>query len=98
MGRRSRLVAPRFVRWLELPPELRWVDVGCGTGALTATVLRVASPTTVLAIDPSEGFVDEARRQVDDARVEFRVGTAEQVPADAGDVAVSGLVLNFVPD
>jgi trans-aconitate methyltransferase len=98
MGRWSRLVAPRFVRWLELPPDLRWVDVGCGTGALTATVLQLASPAAVLAVDPSDEFVAQARRRVDDPRVEFRVGTAEQVPAGAGDVAVSGLVLNFVPD
>ncbi len=98
MGRWSRQVAPRFVRWLQLPPDLRWVDVGCGTGALTGTVLELASPTAVLALDPSAGFVDEARRRVDDPRVEFRVGTAEEVPADVADVAVSGLVLNFVPD
>ena len=98
MGRWSRQVAPRFVRWLQLPPDLRWVDVGCGTGALTGTVLELASPAAVLAIDPSAGFVDEARRRIDDPRVEFRVGTAEQVPADVADVAVSGLVLNFVPD
>jgi SAM-dependent methyltransferase len=98
MGRWSRLVAPRFVRWLQLPPELRWVDVGCGTGALTATVLELASPRAVLALDPSSGFVERARAQVTDERAEFRVGTAEEVPADVADVAVSGLVLNFVPD
>ena len=98
MGRWSRLVAPRFVRWLQVAPELRWVDVGCGTGALTSTVLQLASPAAVLALDPSDGFVGEARRRVDDPRAEFRVGTAEEVPADVADVAVSGLVLNFVPD
>ena len=47
---------------------------------------------------PSAGFVEEARRRVVDPRAEFRVGTAEEVPADVADVAVSGLVLNFVPD
>ncbi|MET0840261.1 MAG: class I SAM-dependent methyltransferase [Marmoricola sp.] len=98
MGRWSRLVAPRFVRWLQVAPELRWVDVGCGTGALTTTVLQLASPTAVVALDPSAGFVEEARRRAVDPRAEFRVGTAEEVPADVADVAVSGLVLNFVPD
>src|SRR4029078_10266752 len=85
-------------RWLQLPPDLRWVDVGCGTGALTATVLQIAAPTAVLALAPVAGFVEEARRQVEDVRAEFRVGTAEEVPADVADVAVSGLVLNFVPN
>lgn len=98
MGRWSRLVAPRFLRWLDPDPELRWVDVGCGTGVLTAAALRLGAPTTVLALDPSAGFVAAARHAVDDPRVEFRVGAAEDVPADVADVAVSGLVLNFVPD
>ena len=98
MGRWSRQVAPRFVSWLHPQPDVRWLDVGCGTGALTSVVLDVAAPTAVLALDPSEGFIDEARRRVDDPRVEFRVGTAQDVPPDVADVVVSGLVLNFVPD
>src|SRR6266536_2067984 len=35
----SRLVARRFLPWLDAPPGLRWLDVGCGTGALTAVVV-----------------------------------------------------------
>ena len=34
MGRWSRLVAERFVDWLSPAAELRWLDVGCGTGAV----------------------------------------------------------------
>jgi trans-aconitate methyltransferase len=98
MGRWSRQLAPRFLRWLNVPPELRWVDVGCGTGALTSTVLELASPTAVLALDPSAGFVEEAVRRIEDPRVDFGVGTAVDVPADVADVVVSGLMLNFVPD
>jgi SAM-dependent methyltransferase len=98
MGRWSRQLAPRFLRWLHAPPERRWVDVGCGTGALTSAVLDVASPTAVLALDPSAGFVEEAVRRIDDPRVAFGVGTAVDVPADVADVVVSGLMLNFVPD
>ena len=43
VGRWSRLVAREFVKWLALPPGSRWLDVGCGTGALTQTLEQVAS-------------------------------------------------------
>jgi methylase of polypeptide subunit release factors len=36
MGRWSRPLAERFVRWLDLPPGGHWLDVGTGTGALVA--------------------------------------------------------------
>lgn len=98
MGRWSRLVAPRFLDWVDLPAGLRWADVGCGTGALTAAILDRCSPASVLAQDPSEAQVAEARRRVRDSRVSFGVATAEQLPARSFDVVVSGLVLNFVPD
>lgn len=38
MGRWSRSLASRFVAWLSAPPNQRWLDVGCGTGALTAAI------------------------------------------------------------
>ena len=98
MGRWSRLVAPRFLGWLRAPPGLRWVDLGCGTGALTSAVLADAAPARVLALDPSADFVAQARQRIDDPRVDFRVGTAVDVPPDVADMVVSGLMLNFVPD
>lgn len=36
------------------PPSARWLDVGCGTGALTETILGPANPAEVHGIDPSE--------------------------------------------
>jgi SAM-dependent methyltransferase len=100
VGRWSRLVAGDFLRWLELPTGLRWLDVGCGTGALTATVVAQADPAEVTGIDPSEGFLAHARERVDDPRASFEVGDARALPVtdDSVDVLVSGLALNFVPD
>ncbi|MEV4051578.1 class I SAM-dependent methyltransferase [Amycolatopsis sp. NPDC049688] len=100
MGRWSRRLAETFVRRLDAPPSRRWLDVGCGTGALTAAVLAAADPVEVAGVDPSEGFLASARERVPDPRVSFTVADARELPFpdDRFDVVVSGLVLNFVPD
>jgi SAM-dependent methyltransferase len=99
MGRWSRLVAREFLKWLAIPARGRWLDVGCGTGALTETILAIASPDTVMGIDSSEPNVAFARAHVHDARASFEVGSAMALPAQAAtyEAAVAGLALNFVP-
>ncbi len=99
VGRWSRLVAREFVAWLNVPSESHWLDVGCGTGALTQTILATAAPQTVRGADQSAVFIDHARQRTPDARATFEVADAQSLPVDAGsvDAAVSGLVLNFVP-
>lgn len=98
VGRWSRRVAAAFVPWLDVPDGARWVDVGCGTGALTEAVLTSAAPASVVGVDPSAGFLGTAREQVPAAT--FEVGDAAALPvADgAADAVVSGLTLNFVSD
>ncbi|MBA2518624.1 MAG: methyltransferase domain-containing protein [Chloroflexia bacterium] len=99
VGRWSRPVAEAFLAWLGVPPGRRWLDVGCGTGALTQVILREAQPQSLTGIDPSAGYATYARDHTPDPRVTFLVGDAEALPDPDGvyDVAVSGLVLNFVP-
>jgi SAM-dependent methyltransferase len=100
IGRWSRRVAPEFLAWLGIPPGQRWLDVGSGTGVLTAAILAANDPASVVGIDPSEGFVEHARAAVVDARARFAVATAAQtgLADEAVDVVVAGLVLNHVPD
>jgi SAM-dependent methyltransferase len=99
VGRWSRPVAAQFLRWLAMPPSLRWLDVGCGTGALASAIVATAEPKEVFAVDPSEGFLSLARQHLHDEAT-LRLGSATQIPLqDASvDIAVSGLVLNFVPN
>jgi SAM-dependent methyltransferase len=100
VGRWSRRVAETFVPWLSPTAGARWLDVGCGTGALTSAVLAQASPALVVGVDPSQGFLAEARAGVADPRVSLRVGDAQALPLhdNTVDLVVSGLALNFVPD
>jgi len=100
VGRWSRKVAAELLRWLAPAPGLAWADVGCGTGALAETILAACAPAAIEGVDASEGFVAAARQRLRDPRVRFMTGDATRLPweADAFDVAVSGLVLNFVRD
>jgi SAM-dependent methyltransferase len=100
VGRWSRLVAAPFLEWIAVADAKTWLDVGCGTGALCQNILQGRTPARVLGVDSSEGFVAHARAHVTDTRAEFRAGDACALPVGDGecDAAVSGLVLNFVPD
>jgi SAM-dependent methyltransferase len=99
VGRWSRQVAPLFLSWLNIPRGRRWLDVGCGTGALCAAIVDRCSPSSVTGVEPSEGFLKTANENLA-GRAVLRQGSATAIPlGDASvDVVVSGLVLNFVPD
>ena len=99
VGRWSRLVAREFVAWLGIAPGKTWLDVGCGTGALSQTIAAIAAPMRVVGVDPSGGFLAEARAGAP-VVCEFVTADASSLPFGIGelDVAVAGLVLNFVPD
>ncbi len=99
VGRWSRLVAREFIRWLAIPENKRWLDVGCGTGALSQTILELTSPQSAKGIDRSDEYVEYVRNKIHYPQAEFEVGDAQALPVDSNayDVAVSGLVLNFVP-
>ena len=99
VGRWSRRVAPLFLDWLGEPAGRRWLDVGCGTGALGAAILFRCAPAALTGVEPSPGFLAVARRQLGGAAT-LREGSATALPLEPAtvDVVVSGLVLNFVAD
>ncbi len=100
VGRWSHPVAREFLIWLEIPENSRWLDVGCGTGALSQTIITGASPAEVHGIDSSRDYVGYAREQMRDPRVAFDVGDAQSLPFpdETYDAVVSGLMLNFLPE
>ncbi len=98
IGRWSRLAAREFLDWLALPAGINWLDVGCGTGALSEAILLLCAPATIKGIDGSERYIAFIRDKIRDPRAEFYAGDAAALPVESGtcDAAVSGLVLNFV--
>jgi ubiquinone/menaquinone biosynthesis C-methylase UbiE len=100
MGAWSRLAGTIFLDWLAPAPSLRWIDVGCGTGAFTGLIVERCAPAEVQGIDPAAAQLAFARTRHKDAVAQFREGTADALPfANHGfDAAVMALVLFFVPD
>lgn len=98
-GRWSRLVAPHFLERIDAGDNGRWLDVGCGTGALIQAILDIESPREVIGVDPSSTYIAYARRQIGDPRVRYEVGDARALPVASNqyDAVVSGLVINVLP-
>jgi ubiquinone/menaquinone biosynthesis C-methylase UbiE len=96
----SRAAGKEFLDWLSMPPGLRWLDVGCGTGAFTELLLEQSSPHHVSAVDPAEDQIAYARTKPPAKRVDFRLSEAQALPfADREfDVAAMALVITFVSD
>lgn len=100
MGSWSRLAGEIFLDWLTPVPGLRWIDIGCGNGALTELLVERCAPAEVQGIDPSEAQLAFARARPAARAATFRQGDAMSLPflQDRFDAAVMGLVIFFVPD
>jgi ubiquinone/menaquinone biosynthesis C-methylase UbiE len=99
MGRWSRLLAREFVSWLAAPAGLRWIDVCCGSGVVTETIVERAAPHSVMGVDASAQQIEFAREHRAHPSVSFETGDAMTLrfPDATFDVAVCGLGLNFIP-
>ncbi|MGA8305526.1 MAG: methyltransferase domain-containing protein [Candidatus Acidiferrales bacterium] len=100
MGRWSRLLAQGFLKWLDLPAGLHWIDVCCGSGMVTEAIIERSKPASVVGVDASAAQIRFACEHRADSRVTFQIADATALPfADSSfDVAVCGLGLNYVPN
>jgi SAM-dependent methyltransferase len=96
MGRYSTVLAPVFADFAGVRSEMRVLDVGAGTGALTAEL--VARGASVVAADPSPEFVTVLRERFPGLEVEE--APAETLPWGSGvfDLALAQLVVAFMSD
>ena len=98
VGRYGPELAREMVRVTGVRAGQRALDVGCGTGALAATLAKVLGDGSVAAIDPSERFAEACRARVPAADV--RVGIGEELPwGDSQfDVVLAQLVVDGMND
>src|SRR6478752_3326941 len=97
MGRWSRSLAPLFVRFAGVRDGDALLDVGSGTGALTAAVAKIAPSSRIVGIDPAASYVALAKSELGSALIQFEVGDAQQMRFDQAtfDRTLSLLVVNF---
>ena len=96
MGRYSRRLAPLFADFAGVAAGMDVLDVGAGTGALTAELVR--RDATVAAADPSSQFAATLKARFPD--IDAREAPAEELPwpDDTFDAALAQLVIAFMSD
>lgn len=100
MGRWSRLLAPSFVTFADLPRGARLLDVGSGTGALSLVLLENIAGSKVIALEPAEAYVSYCRERISKAGLRFEIGDALDIPFedDSFEATLSLLILQELPD
>jgi ubiquinone/menaquinone biosynthesis C-methylase UbiE len=100
MGQWSLVAGRIFLDWLAPEAGLRWIDVGCGSGAFTELLARHCAPAEIQGVDPSEAQLAFAHTRPAAQRAVFQLGDAMALPFpnDRFDAAVMSLVIFFVPD
>jgi trans-aconitate 2-methyltransferase len=87
---------------VEPAPGATVVDLGCGTGELTARLAEHTGAATTLGLDSSPAMLERARAHVTDnnvGAVRFELGGIEEFGAvGAYDVVFSNAALHWVPD
>jgi SAM-dependent methyltransferase len=76
----------------------RVLDVGCGPGALSTELVQRLGPDAVVAVDPSETFVDAARERLPGVTVARAPAEHLPFPDDSFDTAIAQLVVHFMAD
>lgn len=98
VGRYGQELAEGLVAFAAVGARDRVLDVGCGTGQLTAKLADLVGAGQVAAIDPGAAVIEVCRDRVLGA--DIRVGSAEDLPFDDGsfDASLAQLVINLTDD
>ena len=102
MGRWSSLMAPVFLNWLNHSPDKKWIDLGCGTGALSQAIEQYCSPQSLTCVDPSEAFLEKSKKRISANATFIRnlIGGKDDPNSEAlilGDTKGSEALERFIP-
>lgn len=89
-GRLTEQTAPRMLDVLQVAASVRFLDVACGPGYLTAQAAQRGA--TVLGVDFSPAMIDTARKRY--PGLTFQVGDAEHL-SDVADGSFDAAGMNF---
>lgn len=87
-----------FLTRADFPRGARVLEVGCGTGVITALIATLPTVAHAIGIDPSAGLIGRARRYA--PHLTFEVGDGQALPYDDEifDGVVFATTLCHVPD
>jgi SAM-dependent methyltransferase len=81
-------------------PGERWLDIGCGTGAVAMQAARAGADVT--GVDLAPELIETAKRRAEEEGldIEYEVGDCEDMRFDDGsfDVVASAVGFSFAPD
>ena len=98
MGRYGDALGRQLAERAGVRSGMNALDVGAGTGKLTAVLAELLGEENVSAVDPSEPFAESLDERFPAADV--RCGAAEKLPFEdrSFDVVCAQLVVNFLTD
>lgn len=98
MGRYSHKLSAQMAELAGVRGGQRVLDVGCGTGALTAELVARVGGASVSAVDPSEPFVAAVLARHPGVTVLQASAERLPFPNDAFDATLAQLVVHFMSD
>jgi ubiquinone/menaquinone biosynthesis C-methylase UbiE len=78
--------------FMKLKPNMKVLDAGCGSGAVTRLIARRVFPEEVVGLDMDPLFIEEARRLAESEGIEnvrFDIGNIEDLEYDDGSFDLS---------
>jgi len=100
LGRWTKVLAPPFLDFAELPSEGPLLDVGTGTGSVAFAMAERWPTRQIIGVDIAEPYIAYAQSQAASPSPAFETGdvSALRYQDDMFAGATAQLVLNFVPD